>query len=171
MTPVLRALPALVLGLSLTSAAAACSCAPAADVAAAVQGATAVFRGQVVQTAEVQVNGLPRLAVAMDLDASWKGATTRQVELTTATMTPACGYPFRQGQTYIVYAFGDGPDWRTNTCTRTREASEEEAIQLGPPLTTFDEPQDEAPDEQTGPDFGGLTSQVAPDSWYGAPSQ
>jgi hypothetical protein len=57
------------------------------------------------------------------------------VVLATGAAGGDCGYAFRRGDTYLVYAVGAPDDLRTSICTRTRPASEaaEDLAALGPP--------------------------------------
>ncbi len=68
--------------------------------------------------------------------ASWKGARTDTISLTTGSGGGDCGYRFTPGGTYIVYG-NRGKDGRlyTSHCSRTAEIfmAWADSIQLGPP--------------------------------------
>ena len=67
-------------------------------------------------------------AVTFRVRSGWKGVRTRNVTVLTSLNT--CGYPFRQGESYLVYArrapVGEIRPLLTSICTRTaveREAA------------------------------------------------
>ena len=51
----------------------------------------------------------------------WKGDVARNVEVVTQPTGGACGYPFEEGVSYIVYASGSaaGDDLSAGICSRT----------------------------------------------------
>ncbi len=59
--------------------------------------------------------------VEVDVRQSWKGAQTGPLEIKTSSEMGACGFPFREGGRYLVFA-RRGPDGRlsTSTCSFTR---------------------------------------------------
>jgi hypothetical protein len=56
---------------------------------------------------------------------AFSGLSRGTVEVTTGSGGGDCGYPFREGGEYLVYATGDAPDgpWSASVCSRTREVS------------------------------------------------
>ena len=54
---------------------------------------------------------------------SWKGISTSTTEVTTGYGNGDCGYPFKVGETYVVYAYGTPNDLNAFICTRTVEVS------------------------------------------------
>jgi hypothetical protein len=84
-----------------------------------------VFEGEV---------GRPELRTQFIVHASWKGVDRPTVQLRTDFFGPFCGYSFRLGERYVVYAHGALDDLSTSICSRTRPYSVEEAEALGAPL-------------------------------------
>jgi hypothetical protein len=123
----------------------ACSCVPPPPPREALQEAAAVFSGTVV---ELQTAGDGRLQATLDVDTAWKHAG-RYAEETYVVGTPSdgamCGFPFRLGERYIVYAYRDDPGdpagpLETHLCTRTRLYDPAEAAELGSPSTCWGRP-------------------------------
>lgn len=56
------------------------------------------------------------------------------VEIQTATESSMCGFNFRVGRYYIVYAFNRGDRFHTDICTRTREAGHPSQIKYNEEL-------------------------------------
>lgn len=108
----------------------ACSCAPPADPTTELTNATAVFVGRV-----YSVEGAAgTLWVHLEVSQVWKGPFQSLITVHTPTDSAACGYPFEQGQEYLVYAHGDLNALEVNACSRTRlrvEAAEDINL-LGP---------------------------------------
>lgn len=68
---------------------------------------------------------------------AWRGVARRTLKVWTPRTSPACGYPFRAGSPYLIYAaaFGSDSELVARWCSRTRplyEAELDEEI-LGPP--------------------------------------
>jgi hypothetical protein len=106
----------------------ACSCARPPLPCEAYGRASAVFLGLVVDS--VQQKSVDRDGVTTVYDVgtirfavqeSFKGITTREVEIHSGTGGGDCGYWFLRGQVYLVYAYKDSEDGKlwTNICTRT----------------------------------------------------
>jgi hypothetical protein len=100
----------------------ACTCAPAKSAAQELEQATAVFAGKVIeirkhkQAADVFATGE---AVFM-VEKAWKGVEERIVSVFTASHSAACGYGFKQGQTYLVCAHENAEErLSTSICSRT----------------------------------------------------
>jgi hypothetical protein len=123
----------------------ACSCAalpgtPQERAREALSGSTAVFSGEVVEfekpppdTAMVEgtmltVMGDAGREATVTLQASevWKGPRQQTVTITTeADSSMGCGYPFEEGQEYLVYATGKEPS--VSLCSETKPLSEADA--------------------------------------------
>lgn len=128
---VIISLFSIVMVLAAASDSYACSCmAPSPDtpmkkiVKDAKFDAGAVFFGKVVtvKTVDGSADMNAPLYVTMEVTRSWKGITTKQVEITTRSSSAACGVNFQVGQEFIVYAYKDS---ETNTmsaslCSRTQ---------------------------------------------------
>lgn len=109
-------------------------------VLAAFDGATTVFSGKVIefdhrkdavslrnskeQTA--QTDPLRRYAI-FEIDQWWKSPTQSILDLRTdffknpngSFSFNSCDYPFKLGESYLVFAYKDKYGLRTNSCTRT----------------------------------------------------
>lgn len=100
----------------------ACSCLPPPPVAQAVAEADAVFMGTVVSF-ELASSTTERVA-RFDRMQIWKGNPRAITEIFTPENEAACGFDFRVGETYLVYANrDDSGKLFTHLCTRTWFAS------------------------------------------------
>ena len=133
----------LVLTVLLPDCASACSCAalpgtPQERATRALSESTAVFSGEVVDVDEpppatTMIEGtmafiMPSGKATVTLRASevWKGPRQQTVTITTgADSDIGCGYPFVEGEEYLVYATGDGPS--VSLCSETKPLSEAKA--------------------------------------------
>jgi len=70
----------------------------------------------------------------LEVEHGWKNVTTGQAQVYTGMWEGDCGFPFKVGQRYLVYADPDhlGRGLYTSTCTRT--------VELGHPGTGADIP-------------------------------
>jgi len=76
------------------------------------------------------------VTVHFNVLASWKGASSDTLSLTTGAGGGDCGYEFVTGGVYLVYGHRDSRGGlHTSICSRTRLASQahEDSIALGPP--------------------------------------
>lgn len=129
---------ALVLGLGFSLDAAACSCLAPGPPAQELAAADAVFSGKVVSL-EPFTEGFGKVRVTFELAAVWKGLPEGdRVTLTTAADSATCGYPFEDGVSYLVYAYGEGDDLTATLCSRTRPLADadEDLEALGDPART-----------------------------------
>ncbi|MFC1543127.1 FlgD immunoglobulin-like domain containing protein [Candidatus Neomarinimicrobiota bacterium] len=110
----------------------ACSCWGPFSPAAEFERVDAVFSGVV---EAVRIEGFIYEVTIRVID-SWKGITEKRVTVYTTPPSPACGYHFEQGSSYLVYAYLSEPTWFpyycdgclvTSICTRTRSMSEASA--------------------------------------------
>lgn len=125
---------ALILGLAISDAALACSCAPPGPPDKARDAADAVFSGKV-----LGVNSAASgLEVDIRVEGSWKGIPCETVVVRTASDSAMCGYTFEVGRTYLIYAHQQEGAFSTNLCTRTRPIDEagEDLAALGDPQQT-----------------------------------
>jgi hypothetical protein len=95
----------------------ACSCVPPPPPVEALEQSDAVFSGKVLKV-EQDDSGYGKIVTFRMLE-SWKGRKSRTVKVSTADNSAACGYAFRVGKKYLVYAHGE-EELHTNICTRTR---------------------------------------------------
>ncbi|SRR6266581_1796159 len=77
------------------------------------------------------------VVVTFEVIAAWKGFTSGKVQVRTPAQGTACGFAFRVGQSYLVYADArtQGGGLTTDTCHRTKATAEAQADlqELGPP--------------------------------------
>ncbi|HEU4813528.1 MAG TPA: hypothetical protein VFS99_04795 [Xanthomonadaceae bacterium] len=117
--------------LALPTDALACSCVPPQPVPEAVDDATRVFVGEVVDAE--RIDPLHR-RVTFHATEHFKGSPVEKIQLTTASDGVMCGYPFNEGSTYVVYAYGEEGDLGTGSCSRTTlaiEGSDLEVLRAG----------------------------------------
>ena len=118
----------------------ACSCADPGPSCQNTFQVDAVFTGTVLSITALPDDGpplrpgearMPRsLRVELSIGEAFRGIQGSTVSLTTAGSGPACGYNFKQGERYLVYAYRakDSDELVTGICTRTRpiaDASED----------------------------------------------
>ncbi|MFD3448382.1 hypothetical protein ACFDTO_27690 [Microbacteriaceae bacterium 4G12] len=96
----------------------ACSCMQV-TVEDAFAKSAAVFEGKVIKKSKWEDGGQSGDAVLFEVQTNYKGADTSQVIV--YTPWSSCGIPFRQGNSYLVYASKDRDQLHTSACTRTTE--------------------------------------------------
>jgi hypothetical protein len=84
----------------------------------------AVFSGEVVDFEKGSSVAAPWPTETVNLRVSevWKGPERETLEVSTATQSGTCGYPFEEGQEYLVYAYGK-QGLETDLCSRTKPLS------------------------------------------------
>ncbi|HXW06711.1 MAG TPA: hypothetical protein VD833_15855 [Vicinamibacterales bacterium] len=129
---VLRALlaAASLLGL-LADDARACSCPRSGPPCQATWSADVVFLGTVRSIEEVPHETLgsryTELLVSFDVDRGIVNATTGRLDVVTGRGGGSCGYAFKAGRRYLVYAWkGPGGGLSTGICSRTRPVEDAE---------------------------------------------
>ncbi len=124
-------LAVILVALGFPRAAAACSCLPSGPPCQTFFQADAVFIGTVREIAPIEGSGhhpqWPNLRVRLVVDRSLRGVEGKTVELMTQPSGGLCGYPFRVGEKYVVYAYRHKKDdaglWASR-CSRTQPISE-----------------------------------------------
>lgn len=103
----------------------ACSCMEPPPPKIALDQATAVFVGKVIEmkpldpsTPESIQDGVN--TVLFDVSQAWKGIESARVTIQTLNSLAACGYPFQVGEEYLVYASGKVGDLYVYQCSRTQ---------------------------------------------------
>ncbi len=113
----------------------ACSCAGGGQPCQEFGAAAAVFVGTVTDVRTRQAKSVeearrePRwmpVVFKFAVVQPFSGVSGAEVEVSTGSGGGDCGYEFKRGETYLVYAYGgrDGGPLATGTCTRTRPVSE-----------------------------------------------
>ena len=115
----------LVVGLValLPDCASACTCAafPGSQqeqAERALNHSTAVFSGEV-----VEVSGGEPATVTLRVSEVWRGPEQGTLEVRTSSQESACGYSFKEGKEYLVYAYGKEEPFKTDICTETKPLS------------------------------------------------
>lgn len=101
----------------------ACTCAPAKSAAQELERSTAVFSGKVLEIKRhKQAEDIfAQVEVVFRVEKVWKGVERRTVSVFTSSWSAACGYGFKGGRTYLVYAYGNAEGrLSTSICSRTR---------------------------------------------------
>ncbi|HJP40138.1 MAG TPA: hypothetical protein QGF35_00315 [Dehalococcoidia bacterium] len=99
----------------------ACSCAAPGSTAVALAQSAAVFRGTV---EEIDRSQTFNISVRFDVTESWKGVQPGRVDLLTAQGEGGCGFDFREGGEYLVFAYVANGLLETSLCSRTVAVSD-----------------------------------------------
>jgi len=117
----------------------ACSCRKA-DVAQSFTSADLVFQGHVAgvagrwRTDPSSGSSWPVADYLFQVRKVWKGKVAKVVTVSTATQSSACGYPFKVGDTYVVFADKESDStsavqrYRTSLCSPNAIESDATAI-------------------------------------------
>jgi MYXO-CTERM domain-containing protein len=119
MTRIALAGAALLAALAVrASVAEACSCVPPPEPRLEMQRSGAVFIGTV--TSIEPAGGAVR--VELSVDRSFKGARDGAFTVRTAADAATCGFPFAEGESYLVYTWRppDGDEHGVSLCGRSR---------------------------------------------------
>ena len=102
----------------------ACTCEGTSPPCEAVWQAAVVFSGEVVDIASVPkreaVGFMSARRVRLRVQEMWRGAPKPEITVTTGAGLGVCGYDFRPGGQYLVYAYSQGQVPWTGTCSRTQ---------------------------------------------------
>lgn len=125
----IRGLPILLVLTALAPRADACSCMSSGPPCQNFFQVDAVFAGTVRTISETEGTQDPpsrRRLVVFTIDGAFRGVGGAAAEVTTGIGGGDCGYEFKQGQRYLVYAYRDKNTSRltTSICSRTRPIAE-----------------------------------------------
>lgn len=114
---------------ALVTQAVACSCVGGAKPCEAYGDASAVFVGTVTFSKSINVKGAgydtTQRLVRFHVDRPIRNVKDSDIEVQTAWGEAACGYGFRLGGQYLVYAYSNHDKaLETSICTRTRPLSD-----------------------------------------------
>jgi hypothetical protein len=114
----------------------ACTCVPPQSASQELKRATAVFSGKVVEIKRHKQpsNLFGTVEVIFEVKKVWKGVDETRVSVFTSSQSSACGYGFKEGRTYLVYAHGSAEErLATSICSRTRRLKDarEDLEELG----------------------------------------
>ncbi|HEV3048747.1 MAG TPA: hypothetical protein VGX50_00475 [Longimicrobium sp.] len=105
-----------------------CSCVGAGDAPSGLASSDAVFTARVLSVRDTVVGrgseyGPRQMRrVTLRVDRAWKGVGSRTVVVVTGMGGGDCGFPFRRGKSYLVYAHGTGDgSLSAGICGRTAE--------------------------------------------------
>jgi hypothetical protein len=110
----------------------ACSCMGASEQRY-LASSEAVFSGEVVEVEEgpTLTDYGSSFRVTLRAYEVWKGPQQETLEVNTPRMDTACGYPFKEGQEYLVFADEGKQGFEVNSCGGTRRVTEaEEALEV-----------------------------------------
>jgi hypothetical protein len=118
----------------------ACDCWPVASAHEALKSSTLVFEGEVVQLQRFGLDTLKaeykEFAVKLRKIKVWKGSSDDYYIVRTPAEKSDCGFEFKMGESYVVYAVGS-PIPLVTKCSRTApsnsQGAKSDTIQLGPP--------------------------------------
>ena len=147
----------------LPDCASACSCAfvgSKQEIAKqALSDSTAVFSGEVLDVEKgppLRMLGFntPSSKVTLRVSEVWKGSGQEALELSTPSQEGVCGYSFKEGQEYLVYAYGKEEPFKVDLCSETKPLSKAGMnLQL---LGDGQRPGEEVPVPDTSGGVGGL---------------
>ena len=106
----------------------ACSCAELPSVEEEFERSQAVFSGKVIDVKEKRsIKGYQTKSVLFEVTNTWKGVKQSQILITTGQGGGDCGFDFKKGQEYLVYAnestmYG-AKSLASTICDRTNELS------------------------------------------------
>nr|WP_249317010.1 hypothetical protein [Bacillus sp. FJAT-50079] len=84
----------------------ACSCAELPSVEEEFERSKAVFSGKVIDIREKQsLDGYTSNSVQFEVTNTWKGVEQSQIIITTGLGGGDCGFDFKEGKEYLVYAY------------------------------------------------------------------
>ncbi|MGH2544037.1 MAG: hypothetical protein ACRDIB_14645 [Ardenticatenaceae bacterium] len=133
----------------------ACSCAESFPPELAAGEAAAVFAGHVTHIPSPPAGGVISSAdlipITFEVTQVWKGPADPVLTVRTERNDSSCGYSFREGEAYIVYARLSNGLLRTGACTRTALLADatEDLAALGRGETPQNEPPAPAAEEAT----------------------
>jgi len=107
------------------SEALACRCVPPGHPLEEFEKADGVFAGQVINIESIidhYGDTTKSTKITFWVEEAWKGVTFQTLAITTGPTGGMCGYEFKKGEQYIVYANGDNEQTlSTSICTRTNK--------------------------------------------------
>ena len=91
----------------------------------ALRESDTVFSGQVIQITPKTVSNWEKEAqVRFKVAESWKGKVGEEATVTTSVGCCGCGYSFKVGERYLVYAYRADDGLVTDACTRTATSAQ-----------------------------------------------
>jgi hypothetical protein len=103
-------------GLAFINSVFACECHSRNNFEHEFSFSKSVFVGEVVEIDKSTSDAI----VTLKVEKIWKGNKSETIVIRTNNQGKACGFSFKQGEKYLIYAYDDGV-LRTSICTRTTE--------------------------------------------------
>jgi hypothetical protein len=103
------------------------------DAERALADSEAVFSGEVVEVEEgppikmMGISGVRTSRVTLQASEVWKGPQGETLEVSTLRDGMSCGYPFKEGEEYLVYANTGKRGLEVDLCSGTQRLTEAEA--------------------------------------------
>jgi hypothetical protein len=125
--------------------------------------AGAVFSGEVLDVQEGTGMGKNASRVTLRVSEVWKGPQRETLEVHTPSDGVFCGYAFKEGQEYLVYAYGKEEPFKTDFCSQTKLLSKAGAnLQvLGDTQSSGGEPLPDTSGGVSGPGVVGVAAVAA----------
>jgi hypothetical protein len=119
----------LIIGLLflIDSSGFACTCIPPKSPSKELEQSAAVFSGKVIEIriSEEETDIFAQVEAVLEVERAWKGVDKKTVSVLTSSHSSACGYGFKKGERYLVYAGGNRDEKLiTSICSRTRRMNE-----------------------------------------------
>jgi len=123
-----------------------CTCIATPGLDEARLSADAIFLGGVLSVDQFDSSGsdsfyggIPERLIRFQVLGSWKGEPPAVVEVRTGVGDGDCGFPFQEGQHYLVFANGQGDALTTGICSRTAGVDDavDDLRSLGVPAPPF----------------------------------
>lgn len=96
----------------------ACTCIPKESAVDSFARKDVVFAGKVVEISNANfLNTFLNAEVVVSK--VWKGQVKEKIQVETALHSESCGYPFKEGESYLFYAAKEGKNYTTTICDRT----------------------------------------------------
>lgn len=109
-----------------------CNCVPVASAIAAKDSSTHVYIGEVLKVtlSKTQTEGIDdnekNFVIQTRVVKYWKGNFKEEIIIRTSKEKSACGFPFRKGNYYLIYAIGSKHP-EVTACSRTSELNSSNA--------------------------------------------
>lgn len=137
---IIVAIAAIIIAVSVVAAprsALACSCVEPGSAQETMKRSDTVFEGTAISVKSLAPDlfrsSRSRVKASFQVNEVWKGHVAPQIEVLTAGSEDSCGYSFKEGERYLVYARATGSSLEANLCSGTllHQEAEEHIALLG----------------------------------------